>query len=215
MAFQPVPDTAQFTFFFDGVVGSFLEGLKAAYSVYCRDTVQAWDDDALIDVAEALRTHFQNDGAELMSNAWILAAIQGKDLEVELGAKPVIGAGDVGTRAGEPSPPSVTALAQIRGNFGGKPQRGWIHLPFGVEADLQGERWTSSFTTAVETYVDGFGPVMSGVAITHAWCLVSRHEGTAPDPNALIAVKRASGITNTIRDSNCRALIGSQRDRRT
>jgi hypothetical protein len=217
MAFQPVPDTAQFRFEFEGTVGGLVEGLTAMFSLYGRNTTApGWDTGRLASTADALRVEWLATGAPLLSSAWTLRRIMARDIGAEFGLFHDEGVSAAGTRVGAVSPPSISLVARFHASAAGAPRKGWVHAPYGVEADIDGERWTVGFLNDCQTHFAAMRDAIDNAEPFNASVIVSRHSGTAaPVEPIKVAVKRVEGVTNTVGAVSMREIIGSQRDRRT
>lgn len=193
-----------------------MEGLDAQFSLYCRnETPPGWDAGRLTSVAQAYEVEWLASGRALTSAAWILRDIRARDNGAEFGAAHTEGVSSAGTRVGQVVPPSISMVARMYGKGGAPPKVGWVNLPYGVEADVDGERWAVPFLNSVQAHIVALrnaGP--AAVAFTAA-VIVSRHAGMgAPVVPIKVAVKRAAGVSNTIATTNLKEVIGAQRNRR-
>lgn len=233
MAFQPVPETAQCNFKFDGVVGGLLEGSKAMFSLYVESDGVAWTAttlDLLSDYCLDWYTTGKASGQScrsLISDAWTCSSITAKDLSVAGGILSDAGAGGAGTRTGTQAlPPSVAVWTKFIGVAGGAPLDGGCFLPAGVEGDLDGDDFASVFRDNVNQTLNDWrndlDNVSAGGALVWRQVIVSRSLSTTDAVKdarealreAIQATRRATAVTNPVVNGVTRRLIASQRDRR-
>lgn len=216
MAFQPVNDTAQFRIQFQGTLGGELaDTVRAEFSLYVRNTINPWATTTLQAMADAIRDEVDASGIPLLGAAWSFIGVVARDLEDEFSPVMFAAGAGIGTRAGQTAPPSVCPLVKVLGDAGGAPRFGLVHPPYGVEADLDVDAWTSAFVNAVSAHIEDIRTAIAGTGVGNAMVIVSRFNGTEPDPDARRSVKRAAGVTNTTSTISTRNRIGSMRERRT
>lgn len=213
-AFQAVPNTASFRCRYTGVLAGELEGLDAQYKLYVRNTVLGWSVAHLQATGDLIRDQHNANMRPLLSTAWGFDAVDGRDEGAEFGATSLsVGAG-AGTRVGAAPPAGVALQVRFDGDTGAPPRKGWIFGPFGVEADLAGERWLDPLRVAAETAFETLRAAITAVLNGDAQVIVSRHSGTEPDPTAKRAVKRVTALTNTLTNVGVPPTYASQRNRR-
>lgn len=220
MAFQPVPDTASVRFVLSGVAGGAVEGCEAIWTWHVRDTVVGF---ASASALQSLATYAEDwwetgqaggAAAKTLFHAdWRLDRVVTTNLDVANGLAVSEGVGTVGTRAGTVVPPNCPALVQFRGDGGGTPMAARSFLPAGVEADLNGNSFATTFRNDLQGVVDDFVSDLGNTVASWAFVIVSRYSGTEPVQKTR-AVRRATAMTNTLDFVGVRQEVASQRDRR-
>lgn len=234
MAFQPVPDTASLTWFFEGVSGGTLTGCEAQMQVYVRDEAAP---DPWLAPQLALLAAYGRDWYDLGKNAgtafktsvsaqWVLRRVVARDLQVAGGAASILQPNLVGTKAGDPVPPSVPMWCKFTCASGAPPKDGGTFLPVGTETDLDGTFFSGTFVGVVQQQIEDFradlNDPLSGGFVSWAHVVPSKYASTNDNVKnarealrqAIAATRRATALTNTVEVVECRELVGSQRDRR-
>jgi hypothetical protein len=232
MAFQPVPNTASVTLFFEGTGGGILSGCEAQSAFYVNRDAGVWNAAAVQELADYTFEWWdagKNAGAALkasVANDWVLRRIIAKDLEAENGTSYVLTANAVGTRNGDAVPPNCPMWIKFVGESGSLPKDGGVFLPVGIETDLDGTFFTGAFATAVQQLVTDWRTDLNdpgaGGVVDWAHVIVSRSQSTNDDVKdaraalraAIAATRRATAVVNNVTSIAARELLGSQRDRR-
>lgn len=237
MAFQPVPDVAEAVFEFSGVATGNLVGCEAQFSLYVRDTVTGWDATQLTQLANYFQDWFDNGkGTDpaldtVIDDGWRLDRIVCRDLSTAGGIVVSLPVNLTGQRAGEGAPPNTCVQVKYVLDPPGPPTRGWIFLPAGGEADLNGTNWASALLTEIQDCFDGMDENLSvsgeGGEATWAQVRISRTAGTEAElatirdlreqlREAIAATRRSSAESNTLAAPVVPVQrIASQRNRRS
>jgi hypothetical protein len=204
---QIVPDTAKLDLRF------FLMDIPVQVSFYARDVVLPWTLATLELFKDDVRAAWLTDVHPLLSDTLRLESERVEDLGADPGIvlefveNPLINGGD----ANPSTPGSLAAYTKLVGTPGGVPRKGGLFIPGLTEPNVQLNNLAGTFRQDLQDALDVVaGDINSG---SRAQVIVSRYSGT--DEETGKPVPRAEGITNTVDDILVRALVGSQRDRRT
>lgn len=211
MAFQSVPDTAQFTAFFEGP-----DGTNASFSLYSRNTLAPWDESQL-NTIEADFRQAVTDYMAHVSNEWSFVRTEARDLEVEFGrVQEYAFAAVVGSLAVASLPANVAVVGSFRGQPGSAPRSGRIYLLPPTEAQVTGNLLSAGAVTDLQGDLEDLGNSMS--ASGPAQVLVSRYSGSTlvdmPDGQRLKKpTKRLTAVTNLVASRTVKTRVDSQRRR--
>lgn len=175
--------------------------------------------------AASVGTEWETHIAPLIAEPYELTEVDVIDITTATGnsgqAFPDVG----GSRAGAYLPDSVAINVEFgiaRRYRGGKPR---MYLPPATEGDLQNQSsWTSAFVSAVNTGVEAFFSGIESFDIGSMGTLqhinLSYYQGytNVPIPGERTKVKnnyRAVALHDNIESYSCKAMIGSQRRRRS
>lgn len=201
MAFQPVPDVAEFRLVYDR------GGDYSAVNVFhVRDTATPWTATYLNTIAGRISTWWSANARPLIGTALQLVEIQYADIGAEFGVRGSLPIGLAGTRTGELLPQTAPCVVQWVCDPGGRPRRGYTFVPGAVETDSGSDAFTTTYADAVEAAYEALPPAIGPVATTAAMVIVSRLSNRKPPP--------AEGTSNTIQEVRVRQVIGSQQRRR-
>lgn len=215
MAFQPVPDTAEFR-----LIYTYANTIDVQSTVYFRLTAGAWTSAALGVAAGDVAQWWLADVAAQVHTAFTLVEVRARDLDVASGAEFVEASGQAGLRAGLVAPLQCAAVVQLKAEGAGDPKRGWIFHPGALETDLNDVSLVAGFRASVDAaYSTLEAAVIAGTPLAEL-VIVSRYDGTSlvNKPNGEIIKEptlRAAAATNRVTTIDVRSLIGSQRDRRS
>jgi hypothetical protein len=176
-------------------------------------------------VATDARTAFSAHLASLFSSDYGMTLTKVRDLANPATPEGEDGTEVLGTRAGNPTPISITALLNFSVNrlYRGSKPKAWLN--FGTDSDTNpasNNQWLAEFTNAVDAgwaaYVAALDGVTSGSTTLGAQVAVSYYEGKEPNsnPNSRLRfqpVPRAVPLVMNVLSAECRPRFGSQRRR--
>jgi hypothetical protein len=216
MAFQSVPDTAQFTARFAGP-----DGTTPSFSLYCRDTADVWDGAQLTVIANALRDAIISDYLPALPSDHTFVRITSRVLEDQFGlVQEEAAVNQVGGLASPSLPAEVSVRATFIGAPGGAPRRGGIFLLPPGESQVVGNLLTAGAAGDLLDAVTAFKAAMDTGAGSHV--IVSRYNGMALETRQrgdlttqeAAPVKRAVAVTNTVSSVAVGSRVDSQKKRR-
>lgn len=209
MAFQRVPNTASYRI----VMRSNSSAVELNNIVYIRDEVAVYDQDYVEDLAVKLGDHWRDEVMPLISADATFDRVEGVSQDEEFGVAFTAEYNTVGGAAGSPLSAMMCILVQIRGDGGQAPRGGRLFIAPFNEDKIARDIWDATLLSDLQTAVQGIPAAISTIGTsTAAMVLVSRYSGTDEDGKP---IKRAVATTNTIASFETRALVATQRDRRT
>lgn len=200
LPFQPVPNTAQFRI----IGGVTLTGADVINSFYVRNDFVAWDNASLLAMATVIGNKWRDQVLPQLSSGYLLDRVEGRDLEVQLGAFAIAEYNDNGAKLGAAVTPAVCQLIKLQGASGGQPRQGRLFISPFDETQVTQDNIEAATSAALVTAILAIETAIE--TGTNVMVLVSRFLG---------GLRRASGVTNPVAGVNARALIAMQRDRRT
>lgn len=235
MAFQRVPDTAELRFSFDGDAASTLAGCHHEFAFHVRDTVNGWNELALVtklaDYGRDWWDSGKNAGAGFRSvycAGWGVPTISAKSLDVEDGLQAFSAAVNDGDLVGDELSPVLAMLIRFRPDSGVRPRRGFIYPAPGDETKADGAVWVGGFADTVQARINDWradlNDVASGGVLSWAHVIVSRAQGTEEElaairalrvelKEAIRATRRSEAVTALVQVVGARTEISHQVDR--
>lgn len=202
MAFQQVPDTAEFR-----AVYQLAGEDEFINTYYVRDVVVSRVLAYFTGMADAIRDALVTNWLPNITEDYALVRVDWRDLDTEFGLSGTLTDGTPGAQTTPPAAPQVALLCKLVGDAGAAPRQGRVFLCGGRDSDLDGATslWTAGLVASAVASEDAITAAISANVITSARVIVSRYLNKA---------LRATATTNTLQDVVGRRLSASQRDRR-
>lgn len=200
MAFQPVPDVAEYR-----LVYSRGGDFPVVNVFHCRDTVAPWTSAHLLNTGNDILAWWTANIRPLIATSLTLQTIQYRDLGAEFGQAGEISVSTAGTRVGELMASTACMVVKWTCDAGAAPRRGFTYHGGLVEADGSSDAWLPTPLADVENGYDALRSAVDNSVATTALVIVSRFQNKALRP---------AGVSNTIADVSARSVMGVQKRRR-
>jgi len=164
MAFQPVPDTAQFVVRYTTIPGDFW----GANVINMRYIAGSIDQAALETACTNFAIHWAAAFEPLTSNQIAIASVEARDLTEQQGVQGFSPIGAVGDIASPVLPGNVTFALKFLTGAAGRSRRGRMYFNGLAENQVAGNFVSSAFSTAVVGAMAGFNEDM----VADGWQLV-------------------------------------------
>jgi hypothetical protein len=207
MAFQPVPDTAEFRLIqrFNDATGA----VEVLNTIYVRNTVLGWPAARLSAVATTIGNGWRDQILPQQVDQMAFLRVEARDLGVEFGATATVVYELNGPILTDEASTVLAVLASLNSTEGGAPKQGRLFITGFAEADISQNSWTAARIAAVKAGLEAIDASISGGG--DAWVIVSRKSKSVnPVPPHL----RPTGITNEVTSILTRGKVATQRDRR-
>lgn len=206
MAFQVVPDTAQFQ-----MVGVGGQGQAILNDIYVRNTVLPWTAAHLAATGLVIGNIWRdNMVTAILSDQYLFDKVHCVDLGDEFGQQTDVEYNTAGVRSPSLSP-SLCVWVKFTGTSGAAPRRGGNFVSPLTEGDIAVDTWTAGITAGIQEVYQDISAALAAQANADAMVIVSRFSKTAvPNPPH----RRTEAVTNTIASFSARELLAIQRDRR-
>lgn len=209
MAFQAVPNVASFKIVMRSAGGA----VEINNILYVRNTAVPWTSGALQSMAVAIGDAWRDEMMPLISADATFDRVESRDEGAEFGQQYTAEYNTVGGSAGSPLSAMTCMLVQIHCTAGNPPRGGRLFISPFNEDKIARDTWDATLLSDVQAAIQAVNDAIDNVGAFDAQVRVSRYEqATPPDFGS---VKRDPAVSNTIASFETRALVATQRDRRT
>ena len=217
MAFQAVPDVAEFRYIYTRG-GDF----PIINTFYVRNTVVGWTASGLESTITSMQVAWTAYIKPLISSAITLEHIVARDIGAEFGATTDHTVGTAGTRASDMTPGIIATRVMFKAEAGdGPPKAGAIYHCGALDGDVDANSFTTAFVNSLE---DAYTALRDSVndspaSATNAMVIVSRFSGKTlvEQPNGetiWVPTPREEGVSAQVGDVLVRQRVSKQSRRR-
>lgn len=208
MAFQPVPNVASFKV----VMRSNSQAVEINNVLYARAPGDWTTPADLVAVGDAIAVQWGSSVMPLMSSDAVLDRVECRAEDAEFGPEYNAEANVTGGVVGTPLSALMCMLVQIDCIDSVAPRGGRLFLSPFSEAQIARDLWDNTLLTDMQTAIQDVDTAMRSAITGCVPVRISRYSKTA---NPTPPHKRTSGTNSEIGSYETRALVATQRDRRT